>query len=441
MTDRNQHELQERMHRRKGSSESLPMTGQAIHLWIQQARSELWQNIMPFWTRHSVDSVHGGFIGRMSNDLVVDSNAAKGLVLNARLLWSFSAMHRFTKNPDCLKLAHRAYDYILRHFWDAEHEGAFWNLHPDGRPLNTCKKTYGHAFLIYAMAEYYQCTGKEEALKKAQQVFGLLEDHAFDPADLGYFDAYNRNWTLADDQRLGDEDMNEKKSMNNHLHLLEAFSNLYRVWKHPQVADRLKMLIDLFCEKILNSENGHLVLFFDETWNRKSQIVSFGHDIEASWLLCEAAKVLEDPILLEKTELLGARIAQTVYEEAVDSRGGMCHEVDPAGQFNRSKEFWCQAEAVVGFLNAYQLTQKKHFYDAAVQVWEFIRNTQADREHGEWFLRIDPENRPVLSLPKISEWKDPYHNGRSCMEMIQRLSSLIKVPVQYGKEAAAYEER
>jgi mannobiose 2-epimerase len=414
--------------------------GHALHLWIGQARSELWQNIMPFWLENSADSAMGGFVGRMSNEGVVDIGAAKGLVLNARLLWSFSAMHRFTENPACLKMANLAFDYILSHFWDTQHGGGFWNLNPDGSVLNPEKKIYGQAFLIYALSEHYLCTASDASLKIAKQVFELLETNALDRENLGYFEVYNRDWSLAIDQRLSDEDMDAKKSMNNHLHLLEAFTNLYRAWKHPQVADRLKMLLGLFCEKIVNPDNGHLDLFFDENWTRQSKTISFGHDIEASWLLCEAAKVLNDPAWIKKTETLGIKMAQAVYEKGYDKEGGLYFELDEAGQVNQNKEFWCQAEAAVGFLNAYQITRSTYFCEAAASVWKFIRNHQIDREYGEWFLRLDSQNRPIRSLPKISEWKDPYHSGRCCMELIGRLSSLLKTPASTGiKEALVYE--
>jgi mannobiose 2-epimerase len=441
MTDRNkQSESQERRHRQDSISQSLPGIGNAIHLWIQQARAELWQNIIPFWLENSIDSVQGGFVGRMSNEGVNEIGAAKGLVLNARLLWSFSKMHQFTENPTCRKMANRAFDYILAHFWDTHYGGGFWNLNPDGSLLNSDKKIYGQAFLIYALSEHYLCTATEQSLKIAQQLFELLETHALDRENLGYFEVYNRDWSLAKDQRLSDEDMDTRKSMNNHLHLLEAFSNLYRAWKHPRVADRLKMLLELFCEKIINPSNGHLDLFFDEDWSRKSKIISFGHDIEASWLLCEAAGVLNDPVWIDKTRALGIKMAQSVYEKALGKEGGLYYEIDEAGQLNQNKEFWCQAEAAVGFLNAYQITRNASFYEAAAGVWKFIRNNQVDREHGEWFLRLDSQNRPIRSLPKISEWKDPYHNGRCCMELVSRLTSLLKTPVPAGsKEALFYE--
>jgi cellobiose epimerase len=440
MIDRKQQHESHGRPRLRQSIESLPMPGHVIHLWIQQARGELWQNIMPFWLENSVDSFHGGFVGRMSNEGVVDTGAAKGLVLNARLLWAFSMIHQSTENPDCLKLAQRAFDYMIAHFWDTQYGGGFWNLTPDGQPNQPSKKIYGQAFCIYALSEYYVCTRNPLALEKAKELFNLIEKHAFDPAHPGYFEVCNRDWSLAQDQRLGEEDMNVKKSMNNHLHLLEAFINLYRVWKEPRVADRLNMLLGLFCNKILNPDNGHLDLFFDETWNRKSHIISFGHDIEASWLLCEAAKALNDPVLIQKTEQISVKMARNVYDKALDSRGGIWYEMNEAGQLNKNKEFWCQAEAAVGFLNAYQITRDMRFFEAAASVWQFIRNSQVDREYGEWFLRLDPENRPIRSHPKISEWKDPYHNGRCCMELVGRLSSLLKTPVPTGtKEALVYE--
>jgi mannobiose 2-epimerase len=401
------------------------MIGSEIKLMIQQIRYELHENIMPFWMRRCLDSAGNGFIGRMSNDLVVDTEAPKGLILNTRLLWSFSAFHRFTKHPESLKMAHFTYDYIRQYFWDAEHGGSFWMLRPDGSPLVTSKKIYGQAFLIYAMAEYYLCTGNTEALNIAQTTFNLIDQYALDRDYSGYFEVCNRDWSLADDQRLGDEDMNEKKSMNNHLHLMEAFSTLYRAWNHPMIAQRLQMVITLFCDTILNADSGHLVLFFDQGWNRKSQTVSFGHDIEASWLLCEAAEALGDPAVKEKAESAAMKIAQVTCDSAINPRGGLFYEIDEDGRLNANREYWCQAEAAVGFLNAYQVTRNTPFLDAAVGIWTYIRNHQTDKEYGEWFERIGADNTPVFGQPKVSEWKDPYHNGRCCMELIRRLTALI----------------
>lgn len=385
------------------------------------ARRELLEDILPFWRRRAVDERRGGFIGQMSNDLCVQDDAPKGLILNARILWTFSAAYAYTQDETDRTLARRAYEYLKNHFLDKEHGGYFWELHPNGTVLDDKKKIYGEAFCLYALAEYYRVFGEAQALEQAAHVFDLIEAHAHDDQYGGYFEVMSRDWQPCADMRLSDKDMNEKKSMNNHLHILEGYTSLLRVCRyHPQLDTRLRELIDLFRRHILNGSQTHLQHFFDDAWTPRSDSYTFGHDIEGSWLLCEAAEVLGDHRLMTEVQSVAVRMARAVLAEGLDADGGLFYEGRDGRIVNPNKEWWPQAEAVVGFYHAWQLTGDSAFREAAVRCWQFIQDRVVDRQYGEWFWCIRPDGTPDPHQPKVSPWKCPYHNGRCCLEIIRR---------------------
>ena len=405
------------------------MDEQTIKLFRNRVLNELNGNIMPFWLNHSVDQKNGGFIGRLSNNLHVDDTADKGLILNARLLWTFSALARFTQNSQCLKMAHYAYQTLLHDFWDTKYGGAFWTIR-HGKPVISQKKTYGQAFLIYGLAEYYLLTRDADTLILAKTLFELIESQAWDVEHWGYFEVLERDWSLSPQQKLSEGDMDAPKSMNTHLHLLEAYTHLYSVWKDPFLAKQLKHLLHVFQHHIMDPSNGHFRLFFDTSWNPMTDRISFGHDIEGSWLIYRAAENLKDPLCLKEISPLSVRIAQSIYTHGLDHKFGLLYESDSNGTLNSEKHFWCQAEAVVGFLNAFQLNHENHFLDTAWMIWQFIETYQIDKQYGEWFWKLDGNGQPDCSMPKISEWKCPYHNSRACIETIQRLNTLLRQPIE-----------
>ena len=391
----------------------------------EAVRLELTDNILPFWMTHTPDEKRGGFHGRISNDLIVDESAAKSLVVNTRILWTFSAVYRTKPDPAILKLANRAYDFLLHRFWDLMYGGAYWLLDRDGRPIDMKKKSYGQAFLIYALAEYHLASGNPLAKEKAAQVFRLVEDFAYDRSNTGYFEAYERNWKLAGDLRLSDKDLNEAKSMNTHLHMMEAYAGLYRVWKDPLLQKRLEQLILNFRDHIIDRKEDRLICFFTETWEPRSDLVSFGHDIEASWLLCEAAGSLADPALEKEIRATALRMAEAVFIRGRDRDGSILYEADGTGIIDSDKHFWVEAEGVVGFLNAFQLSGDEKYLEASRLCWEFIREHIVDRKSGDWFYRTDRQGTPRMDMPKVSEWKCPYHSSRMCLEAVKRLDQII----------------
>lgn len=387
----------------------------------QRVEHELRSNILPFWLKYAIDEKFGGFRGQIANDLVIDPKAHKGLILNARILWTFSKAYSVYREDAYLKAATRAYDYIVRHFWDHDFGGVFWMVNYLGDPVDSKKRVYGQAFTIYALAEHYLSTGKEEALERALRLYEIIENTSRDATHGGYFETYERDWTLARDQRLSDVDMDEKKSMNTHLHMLEAYANLARVVNDKVLRKRLRELIKIFLDHIINPANHHFLLFFDEDWRPKSDVISFGHDIEGSWLLCEAAEIEGDPQLLNQVRAEVVCIAQAVYNEGIDEDGGLLYEAEKGNIIDSDKHWWPQAEAVVGFLNAYQFSGQEAFRVAAERSWDFIENYIVDHKHGEWFWKVSRERVPSSDKYKVDPWKCPYHNSRTCFEVMARL--------------------
>lgn len=401
------------------------MTNPSV-LWLSQLEKELQDNILGFWMKHTVDTEHGGFIGEIDNKLNIIAGAEKSLVLNARILWTFASACRVYQLPEYLTIAERAYAYLLEHFLDKEYGGLFWMVDATGSPSQPKKQIYGQAFAVYALAEFYHATGRPEVLEETIQLFHTVEKYGYDPIYKGYIEALSRDWQMTDDLSLSTKDMNEKKSMNTHLHVLEAYTGLYRVWKSEELRVKLAELIEMMLEHIIDEQGQHFHLFLDEEWNVKSDHISYGHDIEGSWLLVEAAETLGDEALLQRVRTVAISMAEAVLADGVASDGGIWNEADPNGLINKEKDWWPQAEAVVGFYNAYQLTGEAKFADAAKAAWTFIDTYIVDHKLGEWYWGVDENLRPMAHEPKVSAWKCPYHNSRACFEMIHRLSLITK---------------
>lgn len=394
---------------------------QSISTLKQEVQEVLTTNILPYWMNRMVDEENGGFYGRITGMEQRVPEAEKGAILNARILWTYSAAYRLLKKEEYLAMATRAKEYIIHHFYDKEFGGIYWSLDCKGTPLDTKKQIYALGFAIYGLSEYNRATGDKESLDYAVRLFESIEAHSFDAVKNGYCEALTREWDEIEDMRLSEKDANERKTMNTHLHILEPYTNLYRVWKDERLKKQLYNLILIFTDKILNRETGHLQLFFDDDWNSKYRIVSYGHDIEASWLIHEAALELGDKDLLAKVEPIVKQIA-IAASEGFTSEGGMIYEKNPdTYRVDADRHWWVQAETVVGYMNLFQHFNDKGALQKAIACWDFIRKYLIDRENGEWYWSIRADGTVNREDDKAGFWKCPYHNGRMCMEVLMRL--------------------
>ena len=407
----------------------------------QEVLSCIEQNILPFWI-HFQDEENGGFYGRMTGDGAIDKEASKGGILNARILWSFSASYRVLGKPEYLAAATRAKDYILEHFLDPVYGGTYWELDYKGNPIDTKKQFYALGFMLYGMSEYVRALRQrpdvsvsESDIQKALDVcislFTCIEEHSLDEVYNGYIEACTREWGEMADMRLSELDANYPKSQNTHLHIIEPYANFYRVLKAEEsssvlpvllkVETSLRNLIDIFCDKILNPDTHHLDLFFEMDWTRGAGwLESYGHDIECSWLLHEAALVLGDKEVLAKVEPIVQLVAKA-SEKGLNPDGSMTHEANlDTGYVDADRHWWVQAETVVGFYNIYQHFGDEDALQKALRCWQYIKDNLIDHELGEWYWSRDAERNINRKDDHAGFWKCPYHNSRMCLEIIER---------------------
>lgn len=381
---------------------------------------ELVDNILPFWVARTPDQENGGFYGALTNDLQVLNDTPRSSVLCARILWTFSAAYRAYGGEHLLAMARRAYDYLVQAHWDPTYGGVYWRIDRHGQPVDANKLCYGQAFAIYGLAEYYRATGDPASLACAQELFELLERHAHDPQHGGYREGGARDWS-AHTVRLSNLEPDTSKSMNTLLHIMEAFVNLARCWDEPRVRARVRELVDAFLGHIIDPDTSHFRLFFDDAWSAHGHVVSYGHDIEGSWLLVEAAELLGDPELLARVRAVAVRMAEAVYAGGLETDGSLLNEGGTDEPRAFEKHWWVHAEAMVGFYNAYQISGQARFAQAAAGVWQYIEQKFVDRRHGEWFKVLSRAGQPYDVPPKVGPWECPYHHSRACLELLARL--------------------
>lgn len=381
-----------------------------------ELQTHLKEKIIPFW-QSLRDGEFGGYYGYMDFDCKIDKAAAKGCILHSRILWFFSACYNAIKYERCLEFASHAYEFLKKSFWDDEFGGLYWMVDHKGNVIDSTKHVYVQAFGIYGLSEYYKATQHKEVLDYAKKLFDILEKVC--KKENGYTEQFTRNWRAKENRFLSENGVIASKTMNTHLHVLEAYTNFYKVYKSEDVQRALEWIVRLFIEKIYDKTTGHFKVFCDEAWENLIDAVSYGHDIEASWLLDEAAKYLKDEKLKEKVEQIILKIAEITLNEAFDGQSLINEKVN--GRVDKSKIWWTQAEAVVGFFNAYQKSKDPKYLDAALNTWKFIKDHIIDKRGGsEWYWKVN-EDLTVPSMPIVEPWKCPYHNGRMCLEIIKRV--------------------
>ena len=399
---------------------------------------ELKNDILAYWLKYAVEPEGDGFFGAVDMDNRPVPSAPKSCVLNARILWTFAAAARMYANAEYRTMAERAYRVVTTHFFDRECGGFFMELAPDNSVANAIKHTYAQAFAIYALCKYYEFHPAADVLALIRECFAVFEEKTKDRGRLGYREAFTRDWQPLAENRMADQ--NEPKSMNTHLHVLEAYAALYAVWQDDLVRRRLRELLLIFLDHIIRP-SGHLGIFFDDDFRETEPsrgICSFGHDVEASWLLWEAAEILGDAEILARMRPVSVQMLEAVERVGLDKDGGMFLESTRFGSHVRTnKHWWVQAETLVGFMNGFELTGDARFWEDVKLSWDFVDRHVIDHERGEWFTKVNRLGQPFLTEPpddpspyyrndwKIDPWKCPYHNGRACMELIQRIKRCI----------------
>ena len=378
--------------------------------------NELLGNILPFWSRMIRED--GSFPGRIDIHGVPDPSAPAGAVMAFRMLWMFSAVSRSLGNGQAGVLADRLYAYVMRTFIDEVHGGVWWSVSPSGEVICSKKQSYAIGFAIYALSEYALLRGCGEARNMAMELFRCLEDKVWDPEGHGYVEALNADWSELEDVRLSTKDMNAVFTMNTHLHILEPYTNLYLLTSEPQVRSAVIRLLDIFRDRIYDPRTSHLGSFFDYSWKRMDSEISYGHDIEASWLICEAAEATgcSDPSYRDLADSL-----VRACDDGFRADGSLVYKYD-SGQRDEEAHWWVQAEAVVGLMKMYRRSGEAKWKDRAAKTWKYITDMLVDADGGEWFWSRLPDGSVNMTEDKAGFWKCPYHNGRMCLEMIKELT-------------------
>lgn len=395
----------------------------------QEMEQHLKEVIIPFWKKLR-DDEYGGYYGYVDYDLHTDKKAVKGCILNSRITWFFANAAKLLGEEGLLDEARHGYEYMKQHCIDQAWGGVFWSTGYDGSPEDTAKHTYNQAFAIYALASYYDVSQEKEALELAWKLFWLVENKCRD--DVGYLEAFDRQFRPVENDKLSENGVIAEKTMNTLLHVFEAYTELYRVTGDRYVAERLKWILDTFAESVYNPELHRQEVFFDKNMNSIIDLHSYGHDIETAWLIDRGIDILKEETYRQKLAPITADLEAQIYKSAFD--GHSLHNECERGKVDTHRVWWVQAEAVVGFYNAWQ-KQPEHteYLQAAEAVWEYIKEHMTDKREGsEWFWEADPEGIPFPGRPIVEPWKCPYHNGRMCMEIIRRENLRYAGGKEYG---------
>jgi cellobiose epimerase len=395
------------------------VTKEMLRGYSREADREARENILPFWLK-LMDHIYGGFYGEVSFSGEIQKEAIKGGVLCARLVWTFAHAYLVYHDPTYIDAARHAYRFLMDNFWDREHGGTFWSVDFQGKPADTRKMVLPQSFTIYALAEYYRATQEPEALEKAIELFGLIELHSHDVQFGGYREGFDRIWTQTG------WNVDTAKAMDPHLRVMMAYTNLLRVWNSPLLMQRLTECVEIFLDHLIDPQGPHLILFTREDWQATNEDFSYGHDIELVWLLPAAVDVLGDTALRDRSLPVMLRMAEEVYRAGLDDDGAVFDKAGPQGLLDQNKNWWPQAESVVGFLNAYQMSGDEKFYRASRKNWKWIQSNLVNREHGDWYAQLTRDRKPVAGRNLVDSWKCPYHNSRCCFEVQERIEKLLE---------------
>ncbi|WP_295218598.1 AGE family epimerase/isomerase [Ruminococcus sp.] len=383
-------------------------------------KEHLEKNLIPFWNKLK-DEENGGFYGYVGSDGKPDARSVKGVILNSRILWFYSTAYQLLKKPELLEMADHAYKFLTDFCFDSQYGGVYWSVNYDGTVCDDTKHTYNQSFAIYALSAYYQASRKKDALNMTYVLYRVIEEKCRD--ENGYLEAFRRDFTPSSNEKLSENGVLAERTMNTLLHVLEAYSELYKADTFYAVGDSIRWILKLFQKKVYNPEKKICEVFFDSDYHSLIDLESYGHDIETAWLIDHGCSVLDDAAYKKEMLPITNGLAEAAYRNAFDKTQHGLNNEREGNKIDSRKIWWVQAESVVGFYNAYQKQpQKKEYLQAAEEIWEFIRSSVVDPDSGEWIECVPADNKPDPKQALVHPWKCPYHNGRMCMEMIQRLS-------------------
>ena len=386
--------------------------------FLLEVRENLTSGILPYWL--GLKDPKGGFYGEVSSDGKVLYDAPRGVILNARIIWSFAAAYQALHETSYLVAAVHARDYFLEHFCDHKYGGVYWSVEKDGERLDTKKQLYAQGFAIYGLSELYKVTKDDEVLKNAINLYKVVETYFADKENGGYIEALARDFSPLEDMSLSAHDINADKTMNSHLHILEAYANLYQVWPDEGLKGAVEKLLDIIGTKVMAAD-GHLQLYFRKDWSVMPGGVSYGHDIETSWLALECAFALKDLDIVNRVRPWALAMGKAGNEGLLPD-GSLRYEKLLDGTFDDSRQWWVQAESVVGNLWLWKYHSDPQGADRALAAWKFIKEHLVDAAAGEWWWAMLPDGKPDLSQPKAGFWKCPYHNTRMCLQVLRIFS-------------------
>ena len=384
---------------------------------VKEAKEHLNNVIIPFW-KSLRDDKYGGYYGYVDHDLNVDREAFKGCILNSRILWFFSNAYMTLKDESLLSEARNAFRFFKDHCYDREYGGVFWSVEYDGKVREDVKYTYNLAFAIYALSSYYAASGNEEAIRLAKEIFDVIEIRCRDGK--GYLESGNRAFEPISNEELSENGVIASRTMNTLLHVMEAYTELYRVTGLLEVRKSLERILDIYVKKIYNPVLHRQEVFFDEDYRPLIDLHSYGHDIETAWLMDRTVEVLGDTGLEKIISPITRDLTKNIYRVAFDGHS-LANECEN-GRVDERRIWWVQAEALLGFLNGYEKDpSRKEYLKAAKAEWDFVMENVVDKRVGsEWFGEVSPQGQPDREVPIVEPWKCPYHNGRMCMEVIKR---------------------
>ena len=386
--------------------------------FLREVRENLTSGILPYWLK--LKDPRGGFYGEVTSDGTILYDAPRGVILNARIIWSFAAAYQFLPQTEYLVAAVHARDYFLDHFCDHKYGGVYWSVSAEGERLDTKKQLYAQGFAIYGLSELYKVTKDDEVLKNAINLYKVVEANFADRANGGYIEALARDFSPLEDMSLSAHDINADKTMNSHLHILEAYANLYKVWPDEGLKEAVEKLLMLVGTRIM-AASGHLQLYFKRDWTVLPGAISYGHDIETSWLALECAFALKDMDIVNRVRPWAVAMGMAGNEGLLPD-GSLRYEKLTDGNYDDSRQWWVQAETVVGNLWLWKYHGETLSADKALKCWDYIREHLIDEKDGEWWWAVLPDGSLDKAQPKAGFWKCPYHNTRMCLQVLQIFS-------------------